>query len=372
MRWLFFVLIVVHGLFHFVGFAKGFGLAQLTQLAQPVSKSAGTAWLIAGVALLVTAMFFTGGKRVWWMVGLGAVVLSQVLIVSSWGDAKFVTISNALVVAGIVYGFASQGPLSFRADYLNQVHQRMPQTGSTRIVTEADLVALPELVRRYVRLTKAVGQPVVHHFKATWRGRIRSTSDDPWMEFTAEQYNFPGEPARFFLMRARKGGLPVDVYHSFRKQSATMRVRLLSLIPLVDASGPEPDRAELVTLLNDMCLLAPSSLVNDAIGWESIDDRSVRAHYTIGANTISAVLIFNEGGELVNFFSDDRLAASPDGREFTRQRWSTPVRDYRNFGPLRVCARGEGRWHSPEGEFVYIELELLDLQINGAEANLES
>jgi hypothetical protein len=27
--------------------------------------------------------------------------------------------------------------------------------------------------------------------------------------------------------------------------------------------------------------------------------------------------------------------------------------------------RGEGRWHPSEGEFVYIELELLDLEING-------
>ena len=57
------------------------------------------------------------------------------------------------------------------------------------------------------------------------------------MEFTAEQHNFLGEPARFFLMDARRGRLPVDVFHAFHDQSASMRVRLLSLIPLVDASG---------------------------------------------------------------------------------------------------------------------------------------
>jgi hypothetical protein len=27
--------------------------------------------------------------------------------------------------------------------------------------------------------------------------------------------------------------------------------------------------------------------------------------------------------------------------------------------------RGEGRWHLPEGEFAYIELELLELEMNG-------
>jgi hypothetical protein len=67
----------------------------------------------------------------------------------------------------------------------------------------------------------------------------------------------------------------------------------------------------------------------------------------------------------VDFVSDDRLAASADGSEFTRQRWSTPVGEYRRIGALRVMSRGEGRWHPPEGEFAYIELELVDLEVNG-------
>jgi hypothetical protein len=221
-------------------------------------------------------------------------------------------------------------------------------------------------VQSYLRLAGAVGEPRVRHFRAAWRGRIRATADSPWMEFTAEQDNFPGEPARFFRMDATRSGLPVEVFHAFRRNSAAMRVRLLSLVPLVDASGPEVDRAETVTLFNDLCLLAPAALVDAAIRWEPLDARSARAHYTAGSNTISAVLRFNEAGELVDFVSEDRLAASPDGTQFTRQRWSTPVKDYRSFGPRRVFTRGEGRWHPPEGEFAYLEIELLDLQTNGA------
>jgi len=179
------------------------------------------------------------------------------------------------------------------------------------------------------------------------------------------QHNFPGEPARFFLMDARMRGLPVDVFHAFRGRSATMRVRLLSLVPIVDASGPELDRAETVTLFNDLCLLAPGALIDPAIRWEPVDERSVRAHYTLGSVTIGAVLMFNEAGELVDFVSDDRFAVSSDGRTFTRQRWSTPMRDYRRMGAQRVGTRGEGRWHPPGGEFTYLELELLELQVNG-------
>jgi hypothetical protein len=42
----------------------------------------------------------------------------------------------------------------------------------------------------------------------------------------------------------------------------------------------------------------------------------------VGEITISAVLHFDESGELVDFVSDDRLAASPDGKTFLPLRWS--------------------------------------------------
>ncbi|MFZ5824588.1 MAG: DUF6544 family protein [Bacillota bacterium] len=365
MRWLFVVLVLAHGLIHFMGFAKAFGLAELPEFTQPISQGLGVAWLVAGLALLTTAILYIARPRIWWMVGFAAVLLSQALIISSWSDASVGTFANAIVLADVLYGFASQGPASFRAQYRRAVQERLAKPAQPKVVGEADLAPLPEQLQRYLRLTGAVGQPQVHHFKASWRGRIRSGPNDPWMSFTAEQYNFPGEPSRFFRMDATRAGVPVDVYHAFQEQSATMRVRLLSLLPVVDSSGPDLTRAETVTLFNDICLLAPSTLVDPAIRWEEVDAHSVRGYYTVGANTISAVLIFNEAGELVDFVSDDRLAASADGKQFLPRRWSTPVGEYRSFGPWRVCSRGDGRWHPEEGEFSYIELELLDLQING-------
>ena len=364
MRWMFFVLIAVHGLVHFLGFAKAFGLAELPQLTRPISKGMGGLWIGTGLALLATAVLLIVAPRVWWAVGIGAVLLSQCVIISSWSDTKFGTIANVVLLAGVVYGFASQGPLSFRAEYRREVDQRMAETSSTPLVSERDLGTLPEPVRQYLRVAGTVGQPRVHHFKAAWRGRIRAAPDDAWMDFTAEQHNFLDEPARLFSMHAVKGGMPVDVLHIFRRDSATMRVRLLSLVPLANASGPELNRAETVTLFNDLCLLAPAALVDPAIRWDPIDPNSVRAHYTVGSSTISAVLSFNDAGELVDFVSEDRMVASPDGRQFTRRRWSTPVSHYRTFGQRRVSTRGQGLWHRPESDFVYIELELTDLQTN--------
>ena len=366
MRYLFLALIVVHGLLHFMGPAKAFGLAELPQLTQPISRAMGSLWLAAGVAMLLSGAAWLWLPRMWWLLAMGAVVLSQIAIVSSWQDAKVGTVANILILLVAAYGFASQGPFSFRAAYEGELEARLPAGDAVEAppLTEGDIAHLPELVQRYLRVTGSVGRPQIHHFKAVWRGRIRETPDDAWMAFTAEQVNFTDDPARFFLMDARRAGLPVDVYHAFADASARMRVRVLSAIPVVDTQSAELTRAETVTLFNDLCLLAPAALIDPAIAWEPVDDRSVRAHYTLGAYTISAVLEFNDAGELVDFISDDRSAASEDGG-LTPVRFSTPVGDYRSFEGRRVVTRGEGRWHPPEGAFTYIELELVAFEVNG-------
>lgn len=365
-RWTFLALLLVHGSIHFMGFAKAFELGEFPQLTLPISRPIGIVWLLAGMGMLATGGLLFVAPRTWWAVGFGAVVISQVVIFSSWGDARFGTIANVLVLAGVVYGFASQGPFSLRTEYRESVRERRDVVDRDRVLSEADLEPLPEPVQEYLRVTGALGQPRPHHFRAAWTGRIRATESDAWMEFAAEQHNFLDEPARFFLMDATRSGLPVDVFHAFRGESATMEVRLLSLLPITRTAGPELTRAETVTLLNDLALMAPGALTDPSIEWESIDARSARAHYTVGENTVSAELIFNEAGELVDFVSEDRLAASPDGREFVQRRWSTPVEDYRSFGPRRLMSRGEGRWHPSEGAFTYIELELTDLEVDGA------
>jgi hypothetical protein len=143
-----------------------------------------------------------------------------------------------------------------------------------------------------------------------------------------------------------------------------MQVKVAGVFTMADARGDEMDRAEAVTLFNDMCLLAPGSLLDPGIRWESVDARTARAHFTNGSHTIAATLVFGEDGLLRNFVSDDRSRASPDGKTFTRLRFSTPVRDYRPYGPARLAAHGEARWHLPEGEFTYGEFDLVDVAFN--------
>jgi hypothetical protein len=363
MRIAFAAVLALHGLLHLLGFAKAFGLAALPQLVQPIARPTGLAWLLAALLSLATVGALFLAPRWWWAVGAVALLASQAVLATSWSDARFGTLANLVLLVGCLHGFAWRGPWSLRSAFEHDL-ARAAAPAAPQLLGEAELLPLPEPVRRYLRRAGVVGQPRVRDFRATWKGRIRSDVNSAWMAFTAEQFNTLDVPRRYFMMDATMKGLPVDVLHAFDERGATMRVRVLSVVPMVDAKGPALTRIETVTLFNDLCILAPGALVSPAVAWEPVDAHTARARYTQGANTVAAELTFNDAGELVDFASDDRAAGSPDGRTFTPMRWTTPVRDYALVGPARVATRAETLWHPASGAWSYGEFQLTSLRYN--------
>jgi hypothetical protein len=366
MKWFFGGLLLLHGLIHLMGFAKAFGYAELPQLTQPISKPMGLTWLVVTGLFLLTVAALFAWPRGWWMLGAAALLASQMVILTSWTDAKFGTVANVIVLAGVVVGFAARGPTSFRAQFEKDVSAALaPVSMPDTPLTEADIVSLPLPVRRYIEKTGALGQPRVRNFHLTFEGRIRGGPEKPWMSFTGKQVNTYGPNARYFLMDAAMYGVPVQAFHRFVGAVATMRVKAASVVPIVDASGPEMAKAETVTLLNDMCVFAPGALVDPRIVWREIDAHNVSASFTNEGITIQATLTFNDAFELTDFVSDDRLAGSEDGKSFTPRRWSTPLRDYASFGSHYLSGYGAGRWHPKDAPaYDYIQLSLKSIRYN--------
>lgn len=51
MHLLLFIVVMIHGLIHLLGFVKAFNLAPVGQLTQNISKTGGTLWLVRGGAV---------------------------------------------------------------------------------------------------------------------------------------------------------------------------------------------------------------------------------------------------------------------------------------------------------------------------------
>jgi hypothetical protein len=364
MRILFAVFLVAHGFIHLIGAAKAFGVIEAPTATQQISRPLGLLWFLAATLLIVSAICLFAWPRWWWVVGAGALVASQVAIATSCADARYGTIANVIVLVGVVFGFLLQGPYSFRAAFERETAQGLSRSVATPLLVEGDLAHLPAVVQKYIRLNGAVGQPRVQNFHARFHGQIRSGPNARWMSFSGEQYNFYDEPSRLFIMNASMFGAPVQAYHRFIGPSATMRVKVASVVTMVDAKGPEMDEAETVTLFNDLCVMAPGALIDRRIRWQVIDAQTVSATFTNLSHTVQAVLSFNDRGELTNFVADGRGAMSSDGKSFAKMRWSTPVGDYRELGSHRVMTRGEGIWHSPDGDYSYLRFGLDAIEYN--------
>jgi hypothetical protein len=363
-----------HGLIHLLGAAKGFGWADVAQLEQPIGAGGGVLWLLAALLVLACAVLIAvGAPTGWWLIAACGAIVSQAAIVTSWSDAKAGTLLNVLLLLVAAWWYLSSGPTSFHARWQEQATQALTDVDPTpAVLTESDLAVLPGPLAAYIRRSGAVGQPRVTSFYADFHGRIRSSADAAWMSFTGKQVNtFGPRPQRVFIMDARRSGLPVTVLHVYGDATATMRAKVLSLVTVVDASGPEMDRGETVTVFNDLVVLAPGAIVDAPIRWTAVDSRHVRGVFTNGDQTVAAELTFNDDHDLIDFVSDDRLRASADGKSFTRQRWSTPLSGHREEHGHRVLTSGEGRWHapSPEGWFTYVELHFDDIVYNPRSAD---
>jgi len=101
-------LLVVHGLIHLLGVATAFGWAELPQLTQPISPIFGVMWLLAALLFFAAAVALFVWPRWWWAIGACAILVSMVLVVHFWSDAKFGAVANVVLLIGVVFGFVAR------------------------------------------------------------------------------------------------------------------------------------------------------------------------------------------------------------------------------------------------------------------------
>ena len=357
LKYIFVFIILVHGIIHFFGFAKAFNYGKITQITTMISKPCGMFWLLTAFLFIATTILFLLKKDAWIFVGLVAVIISQILIFTVWKDAKFGTIANIIIVVAIVLNY---GSYRFEKVYQNDVNKNLVSNNSskTELITEVDLILLPKPVQRYLIYAGVLNKPKVYNMRITFEGQMRDKGKD-FFPFTCEQYSFFNKPTRLFFMKAKMKGFNVTGYHKYDNATASMDIRLFGLFAVVKKSGKNMDKIETVTLFNDMCLMAPATLIDKRISWQPIDDNSAKATFTNHNSTISAILYFNEKGQLIDFISNDR--------DVNHHPFSTPVSNYKMINGINIMTYGETIWHYPDGKFVYGKFNLKEVEYNVSE-----
>lgn len=220
------------------------------------------------------------------------------------------------------------------------------------IIDESDIVSLPPPVQRYFQAVGVVGKPRVASFSCIMEGQIRNSADSPWMPIVMRQYNRLDNPARVVYIESP--GKPMAGIDSFIEGSGRMLIKLFGLVTITDSRGAEMSQSALVTFINDL-VLCPVGYFSLPLEWKPIDDRRSLMRLSHAGMTVTAELIIDESGRMLNWAGGDRYAYVKG--KLLSDRWSTPFSEkQQELAGLRIPVSGVGVHDYDGSSYIYIEL----------------
>jgi hypothetical protein len=111
LKWILASIMVIHGLIHLMGGLTELGITEiedisgktLFSLSEATKKVLGVIWLLVVVLFVISAIGLLLDEAWWQILTIISLVISQILVVIWWPDAKFGTIANLLIAVGMVY-----------------------------------------------------------------------------------------------------------------------------------------------------------------------------------------------------------------------------------------------------------------------------
>lgn len=361
MRIVFLLVVLFHGLIHLLGFIKGFGLKEIRELTLPVSKPLGVIWISATLLFLTYAVLYLLHSKYAWIIGIVAVVVSQILIILFWKDAKFGTIPNILILTVSVF---SWGHYSFQNLIRQETTQLLSKSIITenRIIHESDLTKLPEPVKNWLSNSGAVGKPVISFGKVTQIAEMQMKPEqENWMTATTTQYTTIDNPAFIWSVDVRMNSfLSFRGRDKFEDGKGEMLIKMNSLINVVNEHGEKIDEGTLQRYLGEMVWF-PSLALSPYITWEQMDNNTAKATMSYKGTSGSGTFYFNSNGDVTKFSA---LRFKGNEVEAKRYEWVMNITDYKIFEGIKVPAKMSSTWKLDDKDWTWLKLEVTDIKYN--------
>ena len=220
---------------------------------------------------------------------------------------------------------------------------------------------LPAPVARYFRRTLREGQPVIRSACVSQEGEI-CREEDAWSPFEATQYFSAHPPAFVWDATVRMTSLmKVRLRDAYVAGDGSMQAKILSLVPLVDASKTaELNMGALQRYLAEAAWFPTALLPGPAMKWSAIDANRALATLTDSGTTVSMEFRFNGSGEITGVFTPGRYRAVNGKYELTP--WRGTFRNYQEREGVRIPFEAEAVWQLPEGDFPYWKGRIIDVE----------
>lgn len=360
MRILFTLFVTAHGLIHLMGYTKAFGLANIQQLTKEISRPAGIFWLLCVVLFISAAILFLLKKEWWLFLAIPAIMVSQVLIIMSWQDAKYGTIPNFLILLVIVTAIAQT-----RFNNMVNIEIKMlleQPTVRKEMITDDKLNNLPAVVQTWLRKSGIIGKPVIQFVRLKQMGEMRTKQNSKWMMFSARQYFAVQKPQ--FVWQTTVQVLPMITLSGrdkFKNGEGHLLIKLLSLFTVAKSGNDEKmNSATMIRYLAEISWF-PSAALSEFIRWESVDSFSAKAIMDFQGVRAEGIFHFNPAGDFIRFTADRFMG---NGKNAKPEKWLVEVTGYKEFHGYRIPYKNKVTWQLQTGDFNWANIEITEIDFN--------
>ena len=152
---------LIHGLIHFMGFAKAFGYGNIAQLTKEITKPSGLLWLVSALLFITVVVLFLLKKDSWSIISIIAIALSQILIISVWKDAKFGSIANIIILLIAIPSFATNRFNNMANEEAKVLLAGTPNTDKV-IITKEMQTNLPPVIQKWLTHSGVIGRQKIN------------------------------------------------------------------------------------------------------------------------------------------------------------------------------------------------------------------
>lgn len=221
----------------------------------------------------------------------------------------------------------------------------------------ATLDALPEPARRYLLWAIAPGTPAARGMELAMHGTIRLAPDREPLPMTATQFLAP--PREFTWEARTHGGLMrIRGFDRYIGGQGEMRWKLLGVIPVMRASGPDITRSAAGRLAMESVLAPWALLPGGGAAWEAVDDDRALFRMRVGDEEVATTVTVAADGRPVRVSAPRwREDAGPGGPGYLR--FDVEMEGELQAGGFRLPRRLVAGWRLGEEDgFAFFEATL--------------
>lgn len=220
---------------------------------------------------------------------------------------------------------------------------------------EWELDGLPEPVQHMFRAAIAPGTPLAQSARLTMNGRIKLKK---WTPFSGTEVIAPHAG---FVWRVRAGA--ISGYDRYVDGEGEMRWKLLGLIPVMRAAGPDVSRSAAGRVAGEAAWLPTTLLPRFGVHWHTTHQRHLSARFRLDAHDLEFNYLLDDGGRIQTCWFD-RWGDPDTAGSHALHPFAMEATAHRSFSGLTIPSAGRAGWHYGTDrwdEGVFFEYEITAL-----------